>query len=34
MDLFIKIYSQETATLLGLKKVPSDSINLTPALLK
>ena len=25
---------QETATLLGLEKIPSDSINLTPALLK
>ena len=34
VDLFIKIYGQETATLLGLEKIPSDSINLTPALLK
>lgn len=34
IDLFVKIYGQETATLLGLNKVPSDSINLTPALLK
>ena len=33
-DLFVKIYGQETATLLGLEKVPSDSINLTPALVK
>lgn len=31
-DLFVKIYGPETATLLGLEKVPSDSINLTPAL--
>ncbi len=34
VDLFIKIYGQETAAVLGLKKIPSDSINLTPALLK
>ena len=34
IDLFVKIYGQETATLLGLNKVPSDSINLAPALLK
>lgn len=34
LDLFIQIYGQETATLLGLEKIPSDSINLTPALLK
>ena len=34
IDLFIKIYGQETATLLGLERIPSDSINLTPALLK
>lgn len=34
IDLFIKIYGEETATLLGLKRIPSDSINLTPALLK
>lgn len=33
-DLFVKIYGQETATLLGLERVPSDSINLTPALIK
>ena len=34
IDLFIKIYGKETATLLGLEKIPSDSIHLTPALLK
>lgn len=34
LDLFIQIYGKETATLLGLEKIPSDSINLTPALLK
>ena len=34
IDLFIKIYGQETAALLGLERIPSDSINLTPALLK
>lgn len=34
LDLFIQIYGQETTTLLGLKKIPSNSINLTPALLK
>ena len=34
LDLFIQIYGQETATLLNLEKIPSDSINLTPALLK
>lgn len=34
IDLFTKIYGQETATVLGLEKIPSDSINLTPALLK
>lgn len=34
IDLFIKIYGQETATLLGLEKIPSDSITLTPALFK
>lgn len=33
-DLFVKIYGQETATLLGLEKVSFDSINLTPALVK
>ena len=31
---FIKIYGQETANLLGLEKIPSDSITLTPALFK
>lgn len=34
IDLFIKIYGQETANLLGLEKIPSDSITLTPALFK
>ena len=34
LDVFIQIYGQETATLLDLEKNPSDSINLTPALLK
>ena len=34
LDLFIQIYGQETTTLLDLKKIPSNSINLTPALLK
>ena len=34
LDLFIQIYGQETATLLELEKIPSDSIDLTPALLK
>ena len=34
IDLFIKIYGEESATLLGLEKIPSDSIQLTPALLK
>ncbi|MDO4157355.1 MAG: IS30 family transposase [Oscillospiraceae bacterium] len=34
IDLFVKIYGQETATLLGLEKIPSDSIQLTPALLR
>ena len=34
LDLFIQIYGQETTTLFGLKKIPSNSINLTPALLK
>lgn len=34
IDLFIKIYGQETANLLGLEKIPSDSITFTPALLK
>ena len=34
IDLFVKIYGQEAAERLGLKKIPSDSIHLTPALLK
>ena len=34
IDLFVKIYGQETATLLGLERILPDSINLTPALLK
>ena len=34
IDLFAKIYGQETATVLGFEKIPSDSIHLTPALLK
>ena len=33
IDLFIKIYGEETTTLLGLEKIPSVSITLTPALL-
>ena len=33
-DLFVKIYVQETTTLLGIKKIPADSINLTPELVK
>lgn len=32
IDLFVKIYGQETANLLGLEKIPSNSITLTPAL--
>lgn len=32
IDLFKKIYGEETATLLGLEKIPSASITLTPAL--
>lgn len=32
IDLFVKIYGQEAAELLGLRKIPSDSIHLTPAL--
>ena len=32
--LFVKIYGQEAAERLGLEKIPSDSIHLTPALLK
>ena len=34
IDLFVKIYGQEAAERLGLKKIPSDSIHLTPALFK
>ena len=34
IDLFVKIYGQEAAERLGLEKIPSDSIHLTPALLK
>ena len=34
IDLFVKIYGQEAAKLLGLEKIPSDSIHLTPALFK
>ncbi|MDO4266788.1 MAG: IS30 family transposase [Eubacteriales bacterium] len=34
IDLFMKIYGEETATLLGLEKIQPDSICLTPALLK
>lgn len=34
IDLFRQIYGEETATLLGLEKIPSGSIKLTPALLK
>lgn len=34
IDLFQQIYGEEVTTLLGLKKIPSDSIQLTPALLK
>lgn len=34
IDLFVKIYGQETANLLGLEKIPSNSITLTPALFK
>ena len=26
IDLFVKIYGQETATLLGLERIPPDSI--------
>ena len=32
IDLIKKIYGEETATLLGLEKIPSASITLTPAL--
>ena len=31
IDLFIKIYGQDAAERLGLQKIPSDSIQLTPA---
>lgn len=34
IDLFQQIYGEEVSTLLGLEKIPSGSINLTPALLK
>ena len=34
IDLFVKIYGQEAAELLGLRKIPSDSVHLTPALFK
>lgn len=34
IDLFIHIYGEETATLLGLKKIDTDSILLKPELLK
>ena len=34
IDLFVKIYGQEAAERLGLEKIPSDSIHLTPALFK
>ncbi len=34
IDLFIQIYGQEAANLLGLERISPDSINLTPALLK
>ena len=34
IDLFIKIYGQEAAELLGLERIPPDSIHLTPALFK
>ena len=34
IDLFIQIYGQEAANLLSLERIPPDSINLTPALLK
>lgn len=34
IDLFRQIYGEEVTTLLGLEKIPSDSIQLTPALLK
>lgn len=34
VDLFRQIYGEEITKLLGLKKIPSDSIQLTPELLK
>lgn len=34
IDLFVQIYGEETARLLGLEKVDADSIFLTPGLLK
>ena len=34
IDLFVKIYGQGAAERLGLEKIPSDSIHLTPALFK
>lgn len=34
LDMFIQIYGQETATLLGLKRIEPDSIILKPELLK
>lgn len=34
IDLFKKIYGQKVTTLLGLEKIPSDSIHLTPELIK
>lgn len=34
IDLFKKIYGREVSTLLGLEKIPSDSIHLTPDLIK
>lgn len=34
IDLFEKIYGREVSTLLGLEKIPSDSIHLTPGLIK
>lgn len=34
LDMFIQIYGEETATLLGLKRIDPDSIKLKPDLLK
>ena len=34
IDLFEKIYGREVSTLLGLERIPSDSIHLTPELIK